>query len=74
MAGWSEFGVLGNGTDHEYNKAEGTVKLTYVPQATPERVQLLVRRARPARRQQRPPGGRASSPPEAALKCAYVPH
>lgn len=39
--GWSEFGVLGNGTDHEYNKAEGTVKLTYVPQATPERVQKL---------------------------------
>ena len=39
--GWSEFGVIGNGTDHEYNMAEGTVKLSYQACAAPERVKRL---------------------------------
>ena len=39
--GYAEFGVLGNGTDHMYNKAEGTVKLAYEPQEKPEKVGAL---------------------------------
>lgn len=30
-----QYGVLGHGTDHEYNSKEGSVKLTYQPQPTP---------------------------------------
>eukprot|EP00966_Prymnesium_polylepis_P031534 733564-Prymnesium_polylepis.1 len=30
--GWSEFGVLGNGSDGEYNKSASSVKLTYEAQ------------------------------------------
>ena len=41
-AGWSEFGVLGNGTDHEYNMLDGAVKLSYEPKATPARVRQLL--------------------------------
>jgi len=39
--GWSEFGVIGNGTDHEYNASEGAVKLAYEARAAPERVRRL---------------------------------
>ncbi|KAL1511595.1 hypothetical protein AB1Y20_006389 [Prymnesium parvum] len=37
--GWSEYGVLGNGSDGEYNKSASSVKLSYHPQGTP--VQIL---------------------------------
>ena len=33
--GWSEFGQLGHGTDGSYNKAEGTIKITYEAERTP---------------------------------------
>lgn len=39
--GWSEHGVLGNGTDHQHNSREGTIKLTYEAVATPARVSRL---------------------------------
>jgi len=40
--GWSEFGVLGNGTDHQHNTKDGSVKLSYEARATPEKVRKLV--------------------------------
>jgi len=36
--GWSEFGVLGNGSDGEYNKSDSSVKLSYDAHATPSRI------------------------------------
>ena len=36
--GWSEFGQLGHGTDGSYNKAEGTIKITYEAERTPLRI------------------------------------
>lgn len=40
--GYSEHGVLGNGSDGEFNKAEGSVKLAYCAEPTPRRVGALV--------------------------------
>ena len=39
--GWSEFGVLGNGTDHAHNTKDGTIKISYEARAAPERVGRL---------------------------------
>ena len=39
--GWSEFGVLGNGTDGEHNLADGSVKLSYQAVSTPARIASL---------------------------------
>ena len=39
--GWSEFGVLGNGSDGEYNKSASSVKLTYEPQGKPVKILKL---------------------------------
>lgn len=39
--GWSEFGVLGNGTDGQYNKSESSIKLSYEAQAKPQPVLKL---------------------------------
>jgi len=39
--GWSEFGVLGNGSDGEYNKSASSVKLTYEAQGAPVKVRKL---------------------------------
>lgn len=39
--GWSEFGVLGNGTDGQFNKSDSSIKLTYSPSATPTAVLKL---------------------------------
>lgn len=36
--GLPQHGVLGHGTDHEYNSADGSVKLVYAPQPTPKAV------------------------------------
>ena len=40
--GWSEFGVLGNGTDHQHNTKEGAVKLSYEAKGSPARVTKLI--------------------------------
>ena len=39
--GWSEHGVLGNGTDGEFNKADGAVKLSYIAEPSPKRISAL---------------------------------
>lgn len=39
--GWSEFGVMGNGTDGCYNQKDGAVKLTYEIQSTPRAILKL---------------------------------
>ena len=39
--GWSEHGVLGNGTDHQHNASSGSVKLSYEAKSTPARVGRL---------------------------------
>lgn len=39
--GWSEFGVLGNDDNGEWNMKEGSVKLSYQAQSVPERVASL---------------------------------
>lgn len=40
--GWSEFGVLGNGTDGEHNTKDGAVKLSYLAEASPRRIPRLL--------------------------------
>lgn len=40
--GWSEHGVLGNGTDGEHNTKDGAVKLSYSAEAKPARVTRLM--------------------------------
>jgi len=40
-AGHPQYGVLGHGTDHEYNAKDSSVKLMYAPQPTPKVVQAL---------------------------------
>lgn len=42
--GSSEFGVLGNGSDGAYNKADGSIKMAYVVQATPQKILKLADR------------------------------
>ena len=39
--GWSEFGVLGNGDDGEHNTKDSSVKLSYVGQTAPSKIQKL---------------------------------
>jgi len=39
--GSSEGGVLGNGSDGAYNKAEGSIKMAYTVQATPTKIHKL---------------------------------
>ena len=39
--GWSEYGVLGNGTDGEHNKSDSSVKISYEASSTPRRVRRL---------------------------------
>jgi len=39
--GWSEFGVLGHGTDGEWNTKEGSVKLSYSAETVPKRISAL---------------------------------
>jgi len=41
--GWSEYGVLGNGTDGEHNIKEGAVKLSYEAATNPKRVSKVGR-------------------------------
>lgn len=36
--GWSEFGVLGHGTDGEHNTTDSSIKLSYIAESTPKRV------------------------------------
>lgn len=40
-AGCPQYGVLGHGTDNEYNARDSSVKLVYAPQPTPRMVQAL---------------------------------
>ena len=40
-AGHPQFGVLGHGTDNEYNARDSSVKLVYAPQPQPRIVQAL---------------------------------
>ena len=39
--GWSEFGVLGNGSDGQFNTSASSIKLSYEAQATPKPVLKL---------------------------------
>lgn len=43
-AGLPQYGQLGDGTDHEYNAKEASVKLMYAPQATPIHLETLAKR------------------------------
>ena len=40
--GWSEHGVLGNGSDGCYNTSDSSIKLTYSAEATPKRITTLL--------------------------------
>jgi len=39
--GWSEYGVLGNGSDGQHNLTDGAFKISYEAEATPKRVSKL---------------------------------
>eukprot|EP00884_Botryococcus_braunii_P006899 jgi/Botrbrau1/1620/Bobra.0185s0035.1 len=41
-SGNPQYGQLGHGTDHEYNAKESSVKIMYMPQPTPKRINALV--------------------------------
>jgi len=40
--GWSEFGVLGTGSDGEHNTSDSSMKLSYLAEATPKRISELI--------------------------------